>query len=151
MSPAPAISSLFLSKSQSSLTHSIGQSTCLGSELIDLTSSSDSLIFSESTPASVVSSRSPRSDFPTLCCDHGHAIIDLRCTNDVMQFKMTELQKQLSELKKNTLHMWWPIKVLIKHWEIYLISCCCRLTASNQVLKCLISMIQHQTIHLVTF
>ena len=101
MLPTPAIGSPFLSESQSSPTHSAGQSTSLGSELIDLTSSSDSLIFSDNTAASIASSCSPRSDFPTLCCDHGRAIIDLRCTIDVMQFQMTELQKQLSNLTKN--------------------------------------------------
>ena len=147
MSPAPAIGSLFLSESLTSPTHSAGQSTCLGSELIDLTSSSDSLIFSDNTAASITSSCPPRSDFPTLCCDHGRAIIDLRCTIDVMQFQMTEQQKQLTNLTKMPLHLWWPIKVLTKYRDIQLISCCRRLTVGHQMLMYLISVSQH----LVTF
>ena len=36
---------------------------------------------------------------PSCCCDHGRAILDLRCIVDVIQLEMSKLQKQLDRYK----------------------------------------------------
>ena len=42
---------------------------------------------------------------PSCCCDHGRAIIDLRCTVDIIQLEISKLQKQLDQLKLMPPHL----------------------------------------------
>ena len=39
----------------------------------------------------------PSPSHPPCCCDHGRAIIDLRCTVDVMQLELNKFQRQIKE------------------------------------------------------
>ena len=76
--------------------------------ITDLSKLSDSIVISDGSAASAshVDRTEPfRDPTPTCCCDHGRAIIDLRCTLDLMQFQITEMLRQFSDFTRQKSHM----------------------------------------------
>ena len=95
-SPAVPIGSPFLTDREPSSV--LTPSQLLSPIMLNMISSDTSVLICDDSTGSNNYGDSQTICAPAACCDHGHAIIDLRYTVDKMQLQIIELQRQLSSV-----------------------------------------------------